>query len=71
MKHNSETTPAAEAVEVLRVWNDWVEVRFPDTGETTWVDLRETPWEAAEAPPEPFGSEEPAAGEQRATAPMH
>ncbi|MCA8978912.1 MAG: hypothetical protein H6831_07265 [Planctomycetes bacterium] len=42
--------PVATAVEVVSVWNSWVQVRFPDTGETTWVNLEETPFEETTEP---------------------
>lgn len=37
--------PASEPVLVVDRWNSWVRVMFPDTGETTWVDLAETAYE--------------------------
>ena len=33
---------ASVAVLVVDRWNSWVRVLFPETGETTWVDLSET-----------------------------
>lgn len=49
-QQRSEESPAATAVEVVSVWNSWVQVRFPDTGETTWVNLEETPYEETPEP---------------------
>lgn len=45
-----EEAPAPTAVQVVSVWNSWVQVRFPDTGETTWVNLEETPFEQTTEP---------------------
>ncbi len=45
-----DETPVATAVQVVSVWNSWVQVRFPDTGETTWVNLEETPYAETSAP---------------------
>jgi len=52
-----EETPEQTAVQVVAVWNSWVQVRFPDTGETTWVNLEETPHQATEAPEAAPGAE--------------
>ena len=42
----SMQAPAPGAVLVLKRWNSWVQVQWPD-GETAWVDLAETPWAPA------------------------
>ena len=49
-RNEREETPVATAVQVVSVWNSWVQVRFPDTGETTWVNLEETPYAETSAP---------------------
>lgn len=49
-QQRKEESPAATAVQVVSVWNSWVQVRFADTGETTWVNLEETPYEQTAAP---------------------
>jgi len=49
-QQRKEESPAQTAVQVVSVWNSWVQVRFPDTGETTWVNLEETPHEQTVEP---------------------
>ena len=41
--------PASVAVLVVDRWNSWVQVLFPETGETTWLDLSETPYQPLSA----------------------
>ncbi len=43
----SRSTPEpqpAQRVQVVERWNQWVRVRFAETGEEAWVDLAETPF---------------------------
>ena len=42
----SEVVPRRPA-KVLQRWNSWVQVWFPDTHETTWVNLDQTGFEPA------------------------
>ncbi len=44
---STEATP----VQVVDRWNSWVRVLFPETGETTWVDLSETDYRPLDAAP--------------------
>ena len=42
------TPPVPGAVLVVQRWNSWVQVYFPDTQETAWVDLNEVHHERVE-----------------------
>ncbi|MCA9002042.1 MAG: hypothetical protein KDB61_08970 [Planctomycetes bacterium] len=40
----SHSAQPAQRVQVVERWNQWVRVRFAETGEESWVDLAETPF---------------------------
>jgi hypothetical protein len=40
--------PVPGAVLVIQRWNSWVQVYFPDTQQTAWVDLNEVHHERVE-----------------------
>ncbi|MDF1836976.1 MAG: hypothetical protein P1V35_03830 [Planctomycetota bacterium] len=39
---STQEPQAAQRVQVVERWNQWVRVRFAETGEEAWVDLAET-----------------------------
>ncbi|MFT5199633.1 MAG: hypothetical protein ACI87O_002304 [Planctomycetota bacterium] len=41
---SSQQPQPAQRVQVVERWNQWVRVRFAESGEETWVDLAETPF---------------------------
>lgn len=46
----STSTHPAQRVQVVERWNQWVRVRFAETGEETWVDLAENSFAPTTAP---------------------
>ncbi len=50
MPNTSQTSAAPQMVQVLERWNQWVRVRFAQSGSETWVNLEDTPFAPLEVP---------------------